>query len=210
MSNGTRKKVVDFKKILNNDGEDESLKKKAAKLKQNGTKISHKKEKYTKIIPKTSENSSKTQTKSHPKKTKIAHSKRKDQMAISEYVDKLENFKEELQFLNKKRNADISFEKIENYNKISNTAINDTKTKNKKSTNKNNNSEFEKNINFSENNSTLIADFYKLYDLLFETNRLDNSRPYKFVDYLINGDNILFVEIFDLLALNFGLYIKSK
>ena len=218
MSNGTRKKVVDFKKILNNDGEDESLKKKAAKLKQNGTKISHKKEKYTKIIPKTSENSSKTQTKSHPKKTKIAHSKRKDQMAISEYVDKLENFKEELQFLNKKRNADISFEKIENYNKISNTAINDTKTKNKKSTNKNNNdniknnniknnnntlppppiinnnnnSEFEKNINFSENNSTLIADFYKLYDLLFETNRLDNSRPYKFVDYLINGDNILF------------------
>ena len=41
-------------------------------------------------------------------------------------------------------------------------------------------------------NSTLIIDFYKLYYHLFESNRLDNSKPYKFVDYLITGDNLLF------------------
>ena len=36
------------------------------------------------------------------------------------------------------------------------------------------------------------AQILKLYYHLFESNRLDNSKPYKFVDYLITGDNLLF------------------
>jgi hypothetical protein len=40
-------------------------------------------------------------------------------------------------------------------------------------------------------NSSLIIDFYKLFLHLFESSRLDNSKPYKFVDYLIASDNLL-------------------
>ena len=119
-------------------------------------------------------------------------------------------------FLNKKRNADLNIEKILSFQRNSQYKItsaqnnNDNKnnSKNKKSENikdiNNSNSNNNKNIinieinkintkkEINNENSTLIIDFYKLYYHLFESNRLDNSKPYKFVDYLITGDNLLF------------------
>ena len=129
---------------------------------------------------------------------------------MSEFTNKLNSYKEEIAFLQKKRNADINIEKILSFQKKcqnkGNSALNINDNKSSSKTKKNENLK-DDNINTAYNiqnknnnekgeneneNSTLIIDFYKLYYHLFDSNRLDNSKPYKFVDYLIAGDLLLF------------------
>ena len=134
-------------------------------------------------------------------------------------------------FLNKKRNSEINFDKIANLQKNNGNKLigaNNSENKNKKNDNNINHNSLEKNINENsgskiqnnqkmENNSNqssaLLIDFYKLYLHLFESNRLDNSKPYKFVDYLITGDNFLFNIKKDktkIEEIKRGISIKSK
>ena len=137
--------------------------------------------------------------------------------------------------MNKKRNSDFNIEKIVNLQKNSGTKIigannleNKNANKNKKNEININNNALDKNINdnsyninqnYQKNennnnqNSALLIDFYKLYLHLFESNRLDNSKPYKFVDYLITGDNLLFNIKKDktkIEEIKRGIAIKSK
>ena len=218
MSNGTRKKVLNFKKLLVNDEDNIPLRKKSFKPNYSNQNNSHKKDKNSKNLKNQRENQSKAPEKPSSKKPKTRNCKKKEQLSLSEFTNKLNEYKDEFSFLQKKRNSDINIEKIlsfqnNNQNKVNSALINnnnDIKTQNSNSKNKksvsmidiNNN----KNINEMKNdlnknntkkeidngNSTLIIDFYKLYYHLFESNRLDNSKPYKFVDYLIAGDNLLF------------------
>ena len=223
MSNGTRKKVVDFKKLLVNEEESMLIRKKGSKPNYSYQNNSHKKDKNSKNVSKQKENQSKGLEKQPTKKQKTRNLQKKEQISIYEFTNKLKEYQEELAFLSKKRNADINIEKIISYQKSnqnkSNSALNnDNKNKNNNSKNKksenikdiNNNNTNSKNLNLQNTspnqnlnqintktevdneNSTLIIDFYKLYYHLFESNRLDNSKPYKFVDYLITGDNLLF------------------
>ena len=163
-----------------------------------------------------------------------------------EFTCKLNEYQEEINFLKKKRNADINIEKInsflkKNQNKANNTLNNnidnnENKNKNNHIKNKklgnfkdlndniNNNKFINNDINMELNknksktevdneNSTLIIDFYKLYYNLFQSNRLDNSKPYKFVDYLISGDNLLFNLKKDKIRfeeIKKGIIVKSK
>ena len=218
MSNGTRKKVVDFKKLLVNEEDSMLLRKKGSKLNYSNQNNSHKKEKNSKNFQKQRENQSKAPEKPTTKKQKTKNCQKKEQISLVEFTNKLNDFQEELAFLNKKRNADLNVEKILSFqnNKLNklNSALNnnDNKNKNNSKNKKNenikdinnstiNNNKNIPNIEINKNNtkteinnenSTLIIDFYKLYYHLFESNRLDNSKPYKFVDYLITGDNLLF------------------
>ncbi len=218
MSNGTRKKVVDFKKLLVNEENNILLRKKGSKLNYSNQNNSHKKDKNVKNVQKQRENQSKPPEKPPTKKQKTKNCQKKEQLSLLEFTNKLNDYQEELAFLNKKRNADLNIEKIlsfqnNNQNKI-NSALNNNDNKNKNSSknkktenikdNNNNiinnnknitNIEINKNnpkTEINNENSTLLIDFYKLYFHLFESNRLDNSKPYKFVDYLITGDNLLF------------------
>jgi len=221
MSNGTRKKVVDFKKLLVNQEDNMHIRKKGFKINYSNQNNSHKKEKTLKNNQKQRENQSKAPEKPFSKRQKTRNCQKKEQLSLLEFTNKLNDYQEELTFLNKKRNADLNIEKIlsfqrNNQNKI-NSALNNIDNKNKnnsknkkseniKDINNNNNNinnnnkniiniEINKNntkTEISSENSTLIIDFYKLYYHLFESNRLDNSKPYKFVDYLITGDNLLF------------------
>ena len=180
---------------------------KSSALSQNGL---NKKEKSQKKA----ENKEKSSEKNVTRKIKSKNMKDKEKINMTEFIDKLKDFNEEINFLNKKRNSDMNIDRIINIQKNSinnktngalnninntNNTITENKNnlKNKKNDNindininKNNNSDDK--INNTNNNSALIIDFYKLYFNLFETNRLDNSKPYKFVDYLITGDNYLF------------------
>ena len=211
MSNGTRKKKVDFKKLLITEEDSSSHQRKkslkSSALSQNGL---NKKEKSQKKA----ENKEKSSEKNVTRKIKSKNMKDKEKINMTEFIDKLKDFNEEINFLNKKRNSDMNIDRIINIQKNSinnktngalnninntNNTITENKNnlKNKKNDNindininKNNNSDDK--INNTNNNSALIIDFYKLYFNLFETNRLDNSKPYKFVDYLITGDNYLF------------------
>ena len=213
MSNGTRKKVVDFKKLLVNDEENSIIRKKGSKQNYSNQNNSHKKDKSSKSFSKQKENQSKRDERGPSKKQKSRNRPKKEQISVNEMTNKLNEFQEELAFLNKKRGADINIEKIISYqdnNQIKpvNALNNDNKNKNSKNKkvenikNKNLNSQNDDpNQNLTQNNtkteeenqnSTLIIDYYKLFYSLFESNRLDNSKPYKFVDYLITGDNLLF------------------
>ena len=213
MSNGTRKKVVDFKKLLVNDEENSIIRKKGSKQNYSNQNNSHKKDKSSKSFSKQKENQSKRDERGPSKKQKSRNRPKKEQISVNEMTNKLNEFQEELAFLNKKRGADINIEKIISYqdnNQIKpvNALNNDNKNKNSKNKkvenikNKNLNSQNDDpNQNLAQNNakteeenqnSTLIIDYYKLFYSLFESNRLDNSKPYKFVDYLITGDNLLF------------------
>ena len=215
MSNGTRKKVVNFKKLLVNEEENILIRKNAFKQNYSNHNNSQKKDKNPKNKK---DNQAKAPEKPSSKKQKNKNNKKKEQLSLFEYTHKLNDYQEELAFLQKKRNSDINIEKISSfYNKSqnkSNSALNNNENNNKNNNSKNKKIEKEinnnsinnnKNINITniaqnkstkneiENeNSTLIIDFYKLYYHLFDSNRLDNSKPYKFVDYLITGDNLLF------------------
>ena len=59
----------------------------------------------------------KTSEKNVTKKIKAKNIKSKEQISVNEYANKLKNFKEELIFLNKKRNSEINVEKILNFQK---------------------------------------------------------------------------------------------
>ena len=210
MSNGTRKKKVDFKKLLIIEEEPNShFRKKSNKSSNKSQNDLNKKEKSQKNSQKPKENKEKMAEKSNTKKIKIKNLKGKDQLTINDFTDTLNDFKEEFIFLNKKRNSDINIEKIANIqkniiNKI-NGAINNDNKKSIKTTenilneiNNKKSNEDKSDINQTgtknENknlNSSLMIDFYKLLLHLFESNRLDNSKPYKFVDYLIASDNLL-------------------
>ncbi len=210
MSNGTRKKVLDFKKLLVIDDENFHTRKKPVKQNNSNKNNSNKKDKNSKNGQKQRENNQKAPEKPSSKKQKCRNYKKKEQLTLSEFTNKLSLYQEEIAFLQKKRNADINIEKILSFHKKSqnkaNSAlnINDNKnnnnSKNKKIDNlkeaNNNNSvndfQNKNNIENEDENSTLIIDFYKLYNHLFDSNRLDNSKPYKFVDYLIAGDLLLF------------------
>ena len=170
---------------------------------------SNKKDKSQKISQKQRESKEKMVEQKIQKKIKTKNIKGKDQLNINEFSNKLKSFKEEINFLNKKRNAEINIEKIVNLQKNSANKIdgaisseNKNNIKNKEnilnySDNNNSNEEKEdiiQNTKKNENqnqNSALMTDFYKLFLHLFESNRLDNSKPYKFVDYLIASDNLL-------------------
>ena len=210
MSNGTRKKKVDFKKLLIIEEEPNShFKKKSNKSSNKSQNDSNKKEKSQKNSQKPKDNKEKMAEKSNTKKIKLKNLKGKDQLTINDFTETLNDFKEEFIFLNKKRNADINIEKVANIqkniiNKI-NGAINNDNKKNIKATEsilneinyKNSNedkNDINQNASKNENKnqiSSLLTDFYKLFLHLFESNRLDNSKPYKFVDYLIASDNLL-------------------
>ena len=210
MSNGTRKKVLDFKKLLVIDDDNFHTRKKPVKQNNSNKNNSNKKDKNSKNGQKQRENNQKAPEKPSSKKQKCRNYKKKEQLTLSEFTNKLSLYQEEIAFLQKKRNADINIEKILSFHKKSqnkaNSAlnINDNKnnnnSKNKKIDNlkeaNNNNSindaQNKNNIENENENSTLIIDFYKLYNHLFDSNRLDNSKPYKFVDYLIAGDLLLF------------------
>ena len=210
MSNGTRKKKVDFKKLLIIEEEPSpSFRKKSSKPSNKSQTVPNKKEKSQKMNQKPKENKEKMAEKNISKKIKIKNLKGKDQMSINDFTKQLKDFKEEFIFLNKKRNADINIEKIMTIqknivNKINGATNGDNKNNIKLKENILNDSE-NKNINEDKSdiiknsvkienqnqNSSLIIDFYKLFLHLFESSRLDNSKPYKFVDYLIASDNLL-------------------
>ena len=232
MSNGTRKKKVDFKKLLIIEEEpNPHIHKKSSKSINKPQNTSNKKDKSQKISQKQRESKEKMVEQKIQKKIKTKNIKGKDQLNINEFSNKLKSFKEEINFLNKKRNAEINIEKIVNLQKNSANKIdgaisseNKNNIKNKEnilnySDNNNSNEEKEdiiQNTKKNENqnqNSALMTDFYKLYLHLFESNRLDNSKPYKFVDYLITGDNYLFNIKKDKTRfeeIKKGIYIKSK
>ena len=210
MSNGTRKKKVDFKKLLIIEEEPNShFRKKSNKSSNKSQNDLNKKEKSQKSSQKPKENKEKMAEKSNTKKIKIKNLKGKDQLTINDFTDTLNDFKEEFIFLNKKRNSDINIEKIANIqkniiNKINGAINNDNKKSIKTTENILNEINNKKSIedkgdinqtgtkNENKNlNSSLMIDFYKLLLHLFESNRLDNSKPYKFVDYLIASDNLL-------------------
>ena len=210
MSNGTRKKVVDFKKLLVIDEDNVPVRKKTVKLNGSNKNSINKKDKNSKIGQKQRENNPKAPEKPSTKKQKCRNFKKKEQLSLSEFTNKLNSYKEEIAFLQKKRNADINIEKILSFQKKcqnkGNSALNINDNKSSSKTKKNENLK-DDNINTAYNiqnknnnekgeneneNSTLIIDFYKLYYHLFDSNRLDNSKPYKFVDYLIAGDLLLF------------------
>ena len=232
MSNGTRKKKVDFKKLLIIEEEpNPHIHKKSSKSINKPQNTPNKKDKSQKISQKQRESKEKMVEQKIQKKIKTKNIKGKDQLNINEFSNKLKSFKEEINFLNKKRNAEINIEKIVNLQKNSANKIdgaisseNKNNIKNKEnilnySDNNNSNEEKEdiiQNTKKNENqnqNSALMTDFYKLYLHLFESNRLDNSKPYKFVDYLITGDNYLFNIKKDKTRfeeIKKGIYIKSK
>ena len=188
MSNGTRKKMISYTKLLVNDEDTLFLRKKSLKTNYSNQNSSHKKDKNSKIIKNQRENQSKAPEKPSSKKQKTRNCKKKEQLSLSEFTNKLNEYKDEFNFLQKKRNSDINIEKIlsfqnNNQNKTNSAFINnnnDTKNQNNNSKNKksgnlndvNNN----KNINekndinkgdtkkeVDNGNSTLIIDFYKLY-----------------------------------------------
>ena len=225
MSNGTRKKHIDYKKLLINEEDTPPIRKKTSRSNYSNQNNSHKKDKNSKNGQKQRENQAKAPEKSQSKKQKSRNCKKKDQLSLLEFTSKLNEYQEEINFLKKKRNADINIEKINSFlkkgqnktnsslnnnidnneNKNKNNHIKNRKLGNFKDLNDNINNnkiinsganiELNKNNNETEvdnENSTLIIDFYKLYFHLFQSNRLDNSKPYKFVDYLISGDNLLF------------------
>ena len=210
MSNGTRKKKVDFKKLLIIEEEPNShFRIKSNKSSNKSQNDLNKKEKSQKNSQKPKENKEKMAEKSNTKKIKIKNLKGKDQLTINDFTDTLNDFKEEFIFLNKKRNSDINIEKIANIqkniiNKINGAINNDNKKSIKTTENilneinnkKSNEDKGDINQTGTKNetknlNSSLMIDFYKLLLHLFESNRLDNSKPYKFVDYLIASDNLL-------------------
>ena len=210
MSNGTRKKKVDFKKLFIIEEEPNShFRKKSNKSSNKSQNDLNKKEKSQKNSQKPKENKEKMAEKSNTKKIKIKNLKGKDQLTINDFTETLNDFKEEFIFLNKKRNSDINIEKIANIqkniiNKINGAINNDNKKSIKTTENILNEINNKKSIedkgdinqtgtkNENKNlNSSLMIDFYKLLLHLFESNRLDNSKPYKFVDYLIASDNLL-------------------
>ena len=237
MSNGTRKKKVDFKKLLVTEEESNiHFRKKATKSSNLPQFSSNKKEKTQKNGQKQKENKEKMQEKNNPKKIKTKNIKDKEQISVYEFTNTLKFYKDELNFLNKKRNSDFNIDKITNLqknngNKIigANNLENKYENKNKKNDNNMTNNSSDKNINDiscnvnqnyqkiennnNNQNSALLIDFYKLYLHLFESNRLDNSKPYKFVDYLITGDNLLFNIKKDktkIEEIKRGISIKSK
>ena len=227
MSNGTRKKKVDFKKLLITEEEANLHYRKKSTKSSNIPQIStNKKNKSHKIMQKPKEMKEKPSEKNVTKKIKTKNPKSKEQISVNEYANKLKNFKEELIFLNKKRNAEINIEKIINFQKNYGNKSNGANDINKKNENisndfldKNYKEEWNNLSNNSHKNETqsqrsaLIIDFYKLYLHLFESNRLDNSKPYKFVDYLITGDNLLFNIKKDktkIEEIKRGIAIKSK
>ena len=118
MSNGTRKKKVDFKKLLITEEESKiSFHKKSTKSSNTLQNISNKKEKSQKNSQKQRENKEKLPEKNIPKKIKIKDLKGKEQITLNEFTNKLKNFNDELIFLNKKRNSDMNIEKILNFQK---------------------------------------------------------------------------------------------
>ena len=117
MSNGTRKKVVDFKKLLVIDEDNVPLRKKNVKLNGSNKNSINKKEKNSKIGQKQRENNPKAPEKHSAKKQKSRNFKKKEQLSLSEFTNKLNAYKEEIAFLQKKRNADINIEKILSFHK---------------------------------------------------------------------------------------------
>ena len=246
MSKGTRKKHIDYKKLLITDEDTPPTRKKTSKSNYSNQNNSHKKDKNSKNGQKQRESQAKAPEKIQSKKQKTRNCKKKDQLSLLEFTCKLNEYQEEINFLKKKRNADINIEKInsflkKNQNKANNTLNNnidnnENKNKNNHIKNKklgnfkdlndniNNNKFINNDINMELNknksktevdneNSTLIIDFYKLYYNLFQSNRLDNSKPYKFVDYLISGDNLLFNLKKDKIRfeeIKKGIIVKSK
>ena len=187
MSNGTRKKKVDFKKLLIIEEEPNShFRKKSNKSSNKSQNDLNKKEKSQKNSQKPKENKEKMAEKSNTKKIKIKNLKGKDQLTINDFTDTLNDFKEEFIFLNKKRNSDINIEKIANIqkniiNKINGAINNDNKKSIKTTENILNEINNKKSIedkgdinqtgtkNENKNlNSSLMIDFYKLLLHLFE------------------------------------------
>ena len=112
MSNGTRKKVVDFKKLLINQEDNMHIRKKGFKPIYSNQNNPHKKEKTSKNNLKQRENQSKAPEKPPSKKQKTRNCQKKEQLSLLEFTNKLNDYQEELAFLNKKRNADLNIEKI--------------------------------------------------------------------------------------------------
>ena len=107
--------------------------------------------------------------------------KGKEQITINDFANILKDYKDELIFLNKKRNSEINFDKIANLQKNNRNKLidaNNSENKNKKIDNNIYYNSLDKNINQGswskiqnnqkmENNSNqsnaLLIDFYKLY-----------------------------------------------
>ena len=201
MSNATRKKIVDFKKLLITDEEKTHTRKKGFKKTNSNQNNSSKKDKNVK--PHKLKEIQQNLAEKEQKKLKIKTQQKKEQISLPEFTNKLNEFQSEIAFLNKKRNADINIDKFihiqknfqskNNISKIKKFENSDEKN-NINNKNDSNNQLMLKKIIKNDNleTSTLITDFYKLNKNLFESNRLDNSKPNKFIEYLISGKEFLF------------------
>ena len=78
---------------------------------------SNKKEKSQKNGQKQKENKEKIPEKNIGQKIKTKNLKRKEQITINDFANTLKEYKDELIFLNKKRNSEINFDKIANLQK---------------------------------------------------------------------------------------------
>ena len=76
--------------------------------------------------------------------------KGKEQITINDFANTLKEYKDELIFLNKKRNSEINFDKIANLQKNNGNKLigaNNSENKNKKNDNNINYNSLDKNIN---------------------------------------------------------------
>lgn len=166
MSIGTRKKILDFKKMLNNDVESEyssvDLSKahysKSGKKNQNDSASKQKGNTISDFIGKKRKNisSSSVQNDKEHRHIKQKEIEQSDKLSKEEFTAILSNYSEEISYLQKE-------------NAIS--ALTVSKNDNKP--------------------TSLVSDLNSLNYNLFLCTKFENSKPYKMIDYIISNDNYI-------------------
>ena len=166
MSIGTRKKILDFKKMLNNDVESEyssvDLSKahysKSGKKNQNDSASKQKGNTISDFIGKKRKNisSSSVQNDKEHRHIKQKEIEQSDKLSKEEFTAILSNYSEEISYLQK-----------ENAISASTVSKNDNKP------------------------TSLVSDLNSLNYNLFLCTKFENSKPYKMIDYIINNDNYI-------------------
>ena len=166
MSIGTRKKILDFKKMLNNDVESEyssvDLSKahysKSGKKNQNDSASKQKGNTISDFIGKKRKNisSSSVQNDKEHRHIKPKDIEQSDKLSKEEFSAILSNYSEEISYLQK-----------ENAISASTVSKNDNKP------------------------TSLVSDLNSLNYNLFLCTKFENSKPYKMIDYIISNDNYI-------------------
>lgn len=166
MSIGTRKKILDFKKMLNNDVESEyssvDLSKphysKSGKKNQNDSASKQKGNTISDFIGKKRKNisSSSVQNDKEHRHIKQKEIEQSDKLSKEEFTAILSNYSEEISYLQK-----------ENAISASTVSKNDNKP------------------------TSLVSDLNSLNYNLFLCTKFENSKPYKMIDYIISNDNYI-------------------